>query len=64
MFTGLVEGLGEVVRVEKKKDNSFLLIKPNFSWEEKNLGESVAVNGVCLTAAAWIGEMFSLDVSE
>ncbi len=64
MFTGLVEGQGEIVRIEKKRNKSFLWIKPEFFWEEKKLGESISVNGVCLTAAAWMGEVFSLDVSE
>jgi riboflavin synthase len=64
MFTGLVEGQGEVVRIEKKRNKSFLWIKPDFPWREKNLGESIAVNGVCLTAAVWMGDIFSLDVSE
>ncbi|MBA4393542.1 MAG: riboflavin synthase [Desulfobacca sp.] len=64
MFTGLVEGQGEIVKVEKKRNKSSLWIKPDFPWEEKNLGESISVNGVCLTAAAWRGEFFSLDVSE
>jgi riboflavin synthase len=64
MFTGLVEGQGVVVRVEKKRNNSLLGIRPGFPWEEKLLGESIAVNGVCLTATAWKGEIFSVDVSE
>jgi len=64
MFTGLVEGQGEITRIEKKRDKALLSIKPGFPWEEKKQGESVAVNGVCLTAAAWNGETFSADVSE
>jgi riboflavin synthase len=64
MFTGLVEGQGEIVRIEKKGDKALIWIKPDFSWEEKKLGESISVNGVCLTATAWMGEVFSLDVSE
>jgi len=64
MFTGLVEGQGEITRIEKKRDKALLTIKLGFSWEEKKQGESVAVNGVCLTVAAWKGETFSADVSE
>ena len=64
MFTGLVEGQGVVLRIEKKRDKALLSIKPEFPWEERNLGESVAVNGVCLTATAWTGNSFSVDVSE
>lgn len=64
MFTGLVEGQGEIVRVEKKGNKALLWINPEFPWEEKKLGESISVNGVCLTAAAWVGKTVSLDVSE
>ncbi|MBI5604147.1 MAG: riboflavin synthase [Deltaproteobacteria bacterium] len=64
MFTGLVEGQGEIVRIEKKGNKALLWIKPDFLLEEKKLGESISVNGVCLTAAAWKGEIFSVDVSE
>ena len=64
MFTGLVEGQGEIIRVEKKGNKALIGIKPEFPWEEKKLGESISVNGVCLTAAAWMGNTFSVDVSE
>ncbi len=64
MFTGLVEGQGEVLRIEKERDKALLSIKPGFPWEERNLGESIAVNGVCLTVTAWMGNSFSVDVSE
>jgi riboflavin synthase len=64
MFTGLVEGQGEVILIENKRDKALLFIKPEFPWEEKILGESIAVNGVCLTATAWRGDSFSVDVSE
>jgi riboflavin synthase len=64
MFTGLIEGPGEIVRVEKKGNKALIWIKPEFPWDEKKLGESISVNGVCLTAAMWMGNTFSLDVSE
>ncbi|OGP51371.1 MAG: riboflavin synthase subunit alpha [Deltaproteobacteria bacterium RBG_13_43_22] len=64
MFTGLVEGQGEILRIEKKRDNALLSIRPGFLWEEKKVGESISVNGVCLTAAVWIGDSFSVDISE
>ncbi len=64
MFTGLVEGQGEIVKVEKKGNKALLWINPEFPWEERILGESISVNGVCLTAAAWMGKTVSLDVSE
>jgi riboflavin synthase len=64
MFTGLVEGQGEVLRIEKKRGKALLWIQPGFLWEERKPGESVAVNGVCLTATSWMRNSFSADVSE
>lgn len=64
MFTGLVEGQGEILRIEKKRNNALLSIRPEFPWEAGKLGESVSVNGVCLTVTAWRGDSFSVDVSE
>jgi riboflavin synthase len=64
MFTGLVEGLGRVVRIENKGKKTGLVICPDFLWPEKNLGESVAVNGVCLTVTRWEEKAFNADVSE
>lgn len=64
MFTGLVEGLGRIVRIEKKGQEAQLWIRPGFPWEGKKLGESVSVNGVCLTAMSWREEVFSANVSE
>jgi riboflavin synthase len=64
MFTGLVEGQGGVLRIEKKRDKALLSIQPGFVWEERKLGESVAVNGACLTVTTWRGNSFLADVSE
>jgi riboflavin synthase len=63
MFTGLVEGQGEVVGLERKKDQAHLSVKPEFPWEEKKIGESISVNGVCLTADEWKGGIFAAHVS-
>lgn len=49
MFTGLIEGLGEVVSVQKLGADIRLSIRPDFAFHNPVLGESVAVNGTCLT---------------
>lgn len=49
MFTGLIEGLGEVVSVQKLGADIRLSIRPDFAFNNPVLGESVAVNGTCLT---------------
>jgi riboflavin synthase len=63
MFTGLIEGLGCIVRIENKGREAQLGIRPEFSWSDKNLGESIAVNGVCLTVKGWEDKVFWVDVS-
>jgi riboflavin synthase len=63
MFTGLVEGVGEVLRVQPKGPDAVLLIKPPWPLAETVLGESIAVNGACLTVTNTGGGGFSVDVS-
>ena len=63
MFTGLIEGLGTVLRLEKNGQGLRLWIKAGFPWSDPQLGESIAVNGVCLTATSWQAGVFSVDVS-
>lgn len=47
MFTGLVEKVGKVLSVEDRRGQRRLQLKTG--WEDLALGESVSVNGVCLT---------------
>lgn len=49
MFTGLVEGLGEVTAIHSLGNDLRLDVKPLFTFENPIIGESVAINGVCLT---------------
>jgi riboflavin synthase len=51
MFTGLVEALAPVERVEAEGDGRALVVAPPFA-AELTLGESVAINGACLTVVA------------
>ncbi len=52
MFTGLVETKGSVLRVVKRGRDALLGVRGNFSSEALTLGESIAVDGVCLTVAS------------
>ncbi|MDY0323174.1 MAG: riboflavin synthase [Candidatus Carbobacillus sp.] len=57
MFTGLIQTLGTVVHVVSKDDGGvYLTIRLSERWSDLNLGESVAVNGVCLTVLSVNGE--------
>jgi riboflavin synthase len=62
MFTGIIEELGTVATVEVLEDSIRLGIKGNLVREDLAQGESVSVNGVCLTAAEVTPEGFIADV--
>lgn len=49
MFTGIIEELGKVAKIESLKGNRALTIAAQKVKEEANVGDSIAVNGVCLT---------------
>lgn len=58
MFTGLIQGLGLLASLEKRGNESRLEIEPQYSMDNVVLGESIAVNGVCLTVERWTGKRF------
>jgi len=60
MFTGIVEELGEVAGIEHHGDAARLTIRG--STQGVTLGESIAVNGVCLTVTDFGEETFTADV--
>jgi riboflavin synthase len=64
VFTGLIEGRGTVLRLENKGEGLRPWIKAEFAWPDPRLGESIAVNGVCLTATSWKDGVFAVDISE
>ncbi|MEN9693564.1 MAG: hypothetical protein RLZZ330_1208 [Actinomycetota bacterium] len=61
MFTGIVEALGQVLSLTKTSDAAKLTISAPFA-SDLTAGESVSVNGVCLTAIDITDESFSADV--
>lgn len=61
MFTGLVADLGEVVEIEQSSDGVRLTVSSELAGEMSE-GDSVAVNGVCLTATEIAGSSFRADV--
>jgi riboflavin synthase len=61
MFTGLVADLGHVARVDRTADGVRLTVESPLA-RELGEGDSVAVNGVCLTAVGICGDRFGADV--
>ena len=59
MFTGIIESIGEVVRIEKKGSNIDFTLKCPFTQELK-IDQSLAHNGTCLTVVAIDGEEYTV----
>ena len=62
MFTGLISELGSITAIDKGTDSAVFKINAPGLISEINLGDSVAVNGVCLTATSVSGTEFTADV--
>lgn len=62
MFTGIVEDVGSIGSIEQNGSSLVLQIKAKFA-SELTLGESVAVNGICLTVTKKDDASFSADVT-
>lgn len=62
MFTGIVEELGDVVAVEELPDASRLRLRGPVVTEGARHGDSIAVNGVCLTVVDTVDGEFTTDV--
>ncbi|CAG0983934.1 riboflavin synthase [Myxococcaceae bacterium] len=52
MFTGIVEAMGEISRIERSSDLARLVVDAGVAAEGAKLGDSIAVNGCCLTVTA------------
>ncbi len=62
MFTGLIAELGRITAVEKGESSAVFTIAAPALISQIALGDSVAVNGVCLTATSISGDAFTADV--
>lgn len=63
MFTGIIQGRGKVVRQQSSGGGKVFCLEADFDLEDPEEGESIAVNGVCLTARDIKGRSFLVDVS-
>jgi len=59
MFTGIIEEIGKIVRIEREQANLHLYVKSSFTNELK-VDQSVAHNGVCLTVVAIDGDVYQV----
>ena len=63
MFTGIVEGLGEIVSKNPIVKGIRFVIKAPFDLSDVKLGDSISVNGVCLTVINLEIQTFAVEVS-
>jgi riboflavin synthase len=63
MFTGLIEGVGEIVSLQLIGRAAVLTVKTGLSLRGMELGASIAVNGACLTVLKKGKGIFTVDMS-
>lgn len=63
MFTGLIQDVGTIRQLDRRGDSARLKIDSQLVKDQLQQGESIAVNGVCLTVTEWDASSFSADVS-
>jgi riboflavin synthase len=64
MFTGIIQCLGDIAASRGSQKESRFEIKPREIFTAPEIGESIAVNGVCLTAESFSGNTFTAYASE
>jgi len=63
MFTGIIEDTGKILRIENRGQEKRLILEIRFDLTEVQLGDSINVNGVCLTVAEKKEQTIGLDLS-
>lgn len=63
MFTGLIEEVGKVVRIERTGTSARLTVAAGFPPGEVAIGDSIAVSGACLTVVEKSNGSFTFDIS-
>ncbi|WP_018307365.1 riboflavin synthase [Desulfitobacterium hafniense] len=62
MFTGIIEELGKVADLKVLPDSAQLTLEGTKVLEGTQIGDSIAVNGICLTVVKMQGNLFTVDV--
>jgi riboflavin synthase len=63
MFTGIIEEVGRVARIEQRGENRRIVIEAKRTPKELRAGDSIAVSGVCLTAVDIKPKSFAADLA-
>ncbi|MDN3015261.1 riboflavin synthase [Paenibacillus sp. BSR1-1] len=62
MFTGIIEEIGSILNIQRTGESFVLTISAKKILEDVHLGDSIAVNGVCLTVTSFTANRFTVDV--
>ena len=62
MFTGIIENTGIINKIQENDDSIRLFVNSSLPLSEIKIGDSIAVNGVCLTISDFTGHDFIFDV--
>ncbi|MGM0827944.1 MAG: riboflavin synthase [Bacillota bacterium] len=62
MFTGIIEEIGSIERMKKSSSSMELTITADRILEDVHIGDSISVNGVCLTVTSFSSRQFQVDV--
>mgnify|MGYP000354563612 CR=1 FL=1 len=62
MFTGIVEEVGRIITADRKGNSARLKIEAEKVLEDIKIGDSIAVNGICLTVTSLQSDGFTADV--
>jgi riboflavin synthase len=63
MFTGIIEGLGTITRIDPSGQGKHIAIDSEFVLDNTKIGDSIAVSGACLTAVVVAEKKFEVDVA-
>lgn len=63
MFTGIIEGLGTITATRPSGRGKHVTLHADFPLDGTKIGDSISINGACLTAVAIFGKRFEVDVS-
>lgn len=61
MFSGIIETLGIIMHIENKQGCKYFTIKPAVNFTDFIIGESISVNGVCLTVTDFTYDFFTVS---
>jgi riboflavin synthase len=63
MFTGIIEEIGTIKQIRRDAQSALLVISASWTLEDSKVGDSIAVDGACLTITRLTNDSFSADVS-